>query len=156
MRKGCLSLTERLFPASSVVLPRLQTENNATQRPRFSSSFGMMVTRSDKLRAGDDPSCGTSVLLPVHRCPDWAQCESSCFLLALSWGKSGDVSFGEGCAHSPGLLGLLCPPGISLGGYKVGIWWVWGSKSFVRLAVCRFEGFFLLLVLSQARIPLGA
>lgn len=34
-----------------------------------------MVTRSDKLRAGNYPSCGISILLPVHR---WAVCDSRC------------------------------------------------------------------------------
>lgn len=71
-----------------------------------------------------DPSCGTSVLLPVHRWPGWAQCDPSCFLLAFRWGKSGAVSFGKGFARSPGLLGLLCSPSLSLGGHKVGTKWV--------------------------------
>lgn len=74
---------KRILSDSSLVLPRLQPDNHVTARPRF-PSFGVMVTRSDRLWAGDDPSCGSSVPLPCtagqagHRvtpaaiCSPWA------------------------------------------------------------------------------------
>lgn len=43
---------------------------------------------------------------------------SACFEV----GKIRSCAIWEGFASSPGLLGLLCPPSISLGGYKVGTW----------------------------------
>lgn len=97
-----------------------------------------MITRSDKLRAGNYPSRGVSVLLPVHRWLAWARRGPSCcgtgFCLPRSGENRGGTLFWKG---SPILQDLLCQPSV------------------IR-AVRRFEGFFLLLGCSPARVPLRA
>lgn len=120
-------------------------ESNVTQRLIFSSSFGIKVTKSDKLRAGNYPSGGISVLLPVHRWLVWAQSDSSCcgtgFCLHGSgetrevccFGRAGPFSRTDGFAlptqRQPGCGAARRAHTVlsECGGYVVGMWWVRGE-----------------------------